>query len=76
MIVSGGVIVLRRLRPEVPRPFRVPLFPAIPVLGVLLCGYLMASLPGMTWIRFLIWLGIGFVLYGSYGIKHSRLARQ
>jgi len=74
LIVSGGVIVLRRIRPEVHRPFKVPLFPAIPILGVLLCGYLMASLPGTTWIRFLIWLGIGFVLYGTYGIKRSRLA--
>ena len=73
-IVSGGVIVLRRIRPEVARPFKVPLFPVIPILGVLLCGYLMASLPGMTWVRFLIWLGVGFVLYGTYGFNHSRLA--
>jgi APA family basic amino acid/polyamine antiporter len=75
VIVSGGVIVLRRVRPEVARPFRVPLFPVIPALGVLLCGYLMVSLPGATWVRFLIWLGIGFVLYGTYGMTHSRLAR-
>ena len=75
-IVSGGVIVLRRIRPEVARPFKVPLFPAIPIMGVLLCGYLMASLPGMTWVRFLLWLGAGFVLYGTYGIKHSRLAAR
>jgi APA family basic amino acid/polyamine antiporter len=75
MIVSGGVIVLRRLRPEVARPFRVPLFPFIPALGVLLCGYLMFSLPGATWVRFLIWLGLGFIFYGTYGMTHSRLAR-
>jgi APA family basic amino acid/polyamine antiporter len=75
MIVSGGVIVLRRLRPEVARPFRVPLFPYIPALGVLLCGYLMFSLPGATWVRFLIWLGLGFIFYGTYGMTHSRLAR-
>jgi basic amino acid/polyamine antiporter, APA family len=74
MIVSAGVIVLRRLRPDVARPFKAPFFPYIPALGVLLCGYLMFSLPAMTWVRFLIWLGVGFVLYGTYGIKRSRLA--
>ena len=74
MIVSAGVIVLRRLRPEVARPFKAPLFPFIPALGVLLCGYLMFSLPVMTWVRFLLWLGAGLVLYGTYGIKRSRLA--
>jgi APA family basic amino acid/polyamine antiporter len=74
MIVSGGVIVLRRTRADVERPFKVPLFPVIPALGVVLCGYLMTSLPGMTWIRFLLWLGTGFILYGTYGIKRSKLA--
>jgi APA family basic amino acid/polyamine antiporter len=74
MIVSGGVIVLRRTRADVPRPFRAPLFPYVPALGVLLCGYLMFSLPAMTWVRFLLWLGIGLILYGTYGIKRSKLA--
>jgi basic amino acid/polyamine antiporter, APA family len=74
MIVSGGVIVLRYTRGDVPRPFRAPLFPLIPILGVVLCGYLMFSLPGMTWVRFLLWLGTGFILYGTYGIKRSKLA--
>ncbi len=74
MIVSGGVIVLRRTRADVPRPFRAPLFPFVPILGVLLCGYLMFSLPAMTWVRFLLWLGAGLILYGTYGIKRSKLA--
>ena len=74
MIVSAGVLVLRRTRSEVERPFRVPLFPVIPILGIVLCGYLMASLPLVTWLRFLVWLVIGLVLYASYGYRHSKLA--
>jgi basic amino acid/polyamine antiporter, APA family len=73
MIVSGGVIVLRRTRADAPRPFKAPLFPFVPALGVLLCGYLMFSLPAMTWVRFLLWLGSGLILYGMYGIHHSRM---
>ena len=73
MIVSGGVIVLRVTRREIPRPFRVPLFPVIPALGIVLCGYLMVSLPWMTWIRFLVWLVIGLVVYAAYGHCHARV---
>jgi APA family basic amino acid/polyamine antiporter len=75
MIVSAGVIVLRRIRPEVRRPFRVPFFPVIPALGVILCGYLMLSLPLVTWLRFGLWLLIGLVVYASYSYRHSVLNR-
>ena len=74
-IVSAGVIVLRRTRPDLPRPFRVPLFPVIPALGVVLCAYLMLSLPGATWIRLAVWLVIGLTIYASYSYRSSKLAR-
>jgi APA family basic amino acid/polyamine antiporter len=74
MIVSGGVLVLRHTRPEVERPFRAPLYPVIPALGILLCGYLMFSLPFVTWLRFLVWLVIGLAIYTTYSFRHSRMA--
>jgi APA family basic amino acid/polyamine antiporter len=74
MIVSAGVLVLRRTRPEVHRPFKVPLYPVIPILGIVLCGYLMLSLPFVTWLRFLVWLVIGLVIYTGYSFRHSKLA--
>ncbi|MDD5563392.1 MAG: amino acid permease [Thermoanaerobaculaceae bacterium] len=74
MIVSAGVLVLRRTRAEVERPFRVPFFPVIPILGIVLCGYLMASLPLITWLRFLVWLVVGLVIYAGYGYRHSKVA--
>jgi basic amino acid/polyamine antiporter, APA family len=73
VIVSAGVIVLRYTRAEVPRPFRVPLFPLVPALGIGLCGYLMLSLPGVTWLRFAIWLVIGLLIYAGYSYRHSKL---
>jgi len=74
LIVCAGVIVLRRTHPELHRPFRVPLFPVLPGLGVLLCAYLMVSLPGSAWIRFVVWLAIGLVIYFGYGIRRSKFA--
>lgn len=75
-IVSGGVLVLRWRRPDIPRPFLVPLFPVIPALGVILCLYLMVSLPGVTWLRFLGWLVLGLVVYTAFGRKRSLLNRR
>ena len=74
MIVSAGVIVLRYTRTDLQRPFRVPLFPVVPALGIVLCGYLMLSLPGVTWLRFLVWLVIGLVIYGTYSFRHSTVS--
>ncbi|HEY9514467.1 MAG TPA: amino acid permease C-terminal domain-containing protein, partial [Gemmatimonadaceae bacterium] len=75
VIVCAGIIVLRRTRPDLPRPFRTPLVPLIPILGILVCGYLIYSLPVDTWLRLIIWMAIGIVIYFSYGRKHSHLAR-
>ena len=74
VVVSMAVIVLRITRPDAHRPFRVPGGWVIPVLGVLSCLYLMVSLSVMTWIRLLVWLDIGMLIYWFYGRTHSPLA--
>ena len=76
VLVSIGVIILRRTRPELPRSFRTPLVPIVPILAVLFCVGLMLSLPGITWIRFLIWMALGVVFYFVYSYSHSRLGRS
>ncbi|HEY6798509.1 MAG TPA: amino acid permease [Kineosporiaceae bacterium] len=74
VLVAIAVLVLRRSRPDLPRAFRVPGVPVVPILSVLASLYLMLNLPGMTWLRFLIWMVIGLVVYASYGWRHSGLA--
>jgi APA family basic amino acid/polyamine antiporter len=76
IIVSAGVIVLRYTRSDLHRPFKVPLFPITPAVGIVLCAYLMYSLPFATWMRLAAWLVVGLVLYLSYGIRKSRLNRN
>ncbi|MBV7271543.1 amino acid permease [Clostridium sp. PL3] len=73
IIVSVGVIVLRKTMPDAERKFKCPGVPVTPVLTVLFCFYLMYSLPGVTWIRFAIWTVIGVLIYFLYGIRHSTL---
>ncbi|MFY0544341.1 amino acid permease [Brevibacillus sp. H7] len=73
ILVSIGVVILRRTNPELRRAFRVPLVPLIPILAVIFCGYLVISLPASTKIGFLIWLLIGSVIYFMYGRNHSKL---
>jgi APA family basic amino acid/polyamine antiporter len=75
-LVCIAVLVLRRTRPNQPRPFRVPFMPWIPLLGMAACFGLMAFLPGLTWIRFAVWTVIGTAVYVGYGMKHSRLATR
>ena len=72
-IVCGAVLILRVSRPEVHRPFRVPFGPVFPVLGILSCVYLMLNLPILTWVRFLVWLDLGMLIYWFYGRTHSPL---
>ncbi|CAN5897206.1 amino acid permease [soil metagenome] len=76
MLVSAGVIVLRKLEPDRRRPFRAPWVPLTPILAIISCLYLMLQLPRVTWIRFGLWLALGMVVYFLYGIRHSRLARE
>ena len=74
MLVSIAVVILRRTRPDLPRSFRVPWMPFIPALAVLASFYLMLNLVEATWIRFGIWMALGFVVYFVYGMRKSRLA--
>ncbi len=74
VVVCAAVIVLRVKRPDAHRPFRVPLGFVLPVLGVISCLYLMLSLSVMTWVRFLVWLDLGMLIYWFYGRTHSPLA--
>ncbi len=76
VIVSIGVLVLRRRRPDLQRGFRVPALPVVSVLSVLACTYLMLNLAVETWIRFGVWMAIGFGVYFGYGRKHSRLEHR
>ncbi|MGE0815888.1 MAG: amino acid permease [Vicinamibacterales bacterium] len=72
-LVSIGVLVLRVLEPERPRPFRVPLVWVVAPLGALACVFVMAGLPAPAWERFGVWLVLGLLVYGAYGVRHSKL---
>jgi APA family basic amino acid/polyamine antiporter len=76
VIVCFGVMILRYKRPNIPRPFRTPMVPAVPILGILICGYMMSTLPSDTWIRLIVWMLIGLVIYFTYSIRHSKVANQ
>jgi APA family basic amino acid/polyamine antiporter len=73
VLVAIGVLVLRRKRPDLERAFRCPGVPYVPILAILASVYLMLNLPAETWLRFLVWMAIGFVVYFAYGARHSRL---
>ena len=73
VIVSLGVVFLRKQRPELHRPFRTPGVPFIPILSALVSFALMAGLPWHTWERLIIWMALGIVFYFVYGYRHSRL---
>ncbi|TIC88177.1 amino acid permease [Nocardioides sp. GY 10113] len=75
VLVSIGVVILRRRRPDLPRSFRTPAVYVVATASTLLCSYLMLNLTGGTWLRFLAWMALGLVVYLLYGRQHSRLAR-
>jgi APA family basic amino acid/polyamine antiporter len=75
IIVSAGIIILRRTQPELERPFRVPFVPVLPIICIIACGILVLSLPTVTHLRFVIWLLLGLGLYFAYGKFHSALAQ-
>ena len=76
VVVAIGVIILRKSRPDLPRAFRTPWVPVIPILSVLASLWLMLNLPAETWLRFAIWMVLGFAVYFLYGRTHSRLNRR
>ncbi|MDJ0319558.1 amino acid permease [Pseudarthrobacter sp. PS3-L1] len=73
-LVNIAVIYLRRARPELERTFRVPLFPLTPILGAVMCGYLMLNLGADTWVVFGLWMAVGIAFYFGYGRRHSKVA--
>ena len=73
VIVCAAVLIMRYTNPEAARPFRCPLVPIVPILGIVSCLMLMLSLPAANWWRLIAWMGIGLVIYFAYGQKHSVL---
>ncbi len=76
LLVCVGVVMLRYTHPDLPRPFRTPWSPLVPLLGAACCLYLMLSLPLATWVRFFVWLALGLVIYFAYARSHSQLALE
>jgi APA family basic amino acid/polyamine antiporter len=76
VMVCAGVLILRKQQPNVHRPFKTPFVPVVPILGILVCFAMMTFLPGDTWLRLLIWLAIGLVIYFTYGKKNSVIRKR
>lgn len=76
MVVSAGVIILRRTRPDMKRGFKAPLYPVLPVLSIVACLYLISSLQGTTFVIFGIWVALGGLFYLGYGMRNSRLEHE
>lgn len=75
-LVCIGVIIMRKTNPNLPRPFRTPLVPLIPILGIIVCSTMIYGLNWENWLRLLAWLIIGFVIYFGYSIRHSKLHKE
>ncbi|WP_375605577.1 amino acid permease [Flavobacterium davisii] len=73
VLVCIGVLVMRQKMPEIPRAFKTPLVPFVPIAGILVCLYLMYSLPLESWMRLIIWMALGIIIYFIYGKKNSKL---
>jgi APA family basic amino acid/polyamine antiporter len=76
VLVSAGVLVLRRTRPDLERGFRAPWVPALPIASICACLWLMVNLTALTWVRFGIWLVVGTLIYAGYGYRHSVQGRR
>jgi len=73
VMVCLGVLIMRRTNPDAPRPFRTPWVPVVPILGIVVCLVMMASLPWETWLRLVVWLALGMIIYFGYGKRNSKL---
>jgi APA family basic amino acid/polyamine antiporter len=76
VVICGAILVLRYRQPELPRAFRTPWVPFVPLIGIGFSLWLLSLLPWTTWERFLIWMGLGLIVYFGYGIRHSKLAKN
>ena len=76
VLVCAGILILRKTNPNIVRPFKTPFYPVVPILGILSCVGVMCFLPTDTWLRLIIWLVIGFIVYFGYGIKHSKIQKM
>jgi basic amino acid/polyamine antiporter, APA family len=76
VIVCGAVLIMRKTNPEAERPFRCPMVPLVPILGIITCIVLMLSLPAANWLRLVVWLAIGLLIYFGYGRRHSILGKE
>jgi len=76
VIVCAAVLIMRRTNPDAERPFRAPFVPFVPIMGIITCLILMFSLPVENWWRLFVWLLLGFIIYFSYGRRHSVMARM
>jgi APA family basic amino acid/polyamine antiporter len=76
VLVCLGILILRRTSPQLERPFRTPGLPWVPLLGTVFCLAQMASLPFQTWVRLVVWLAIGMVIYFGYGRRHAAAVRD
>lgn len=74
VLVCLAVLIMRVIDPNAKRPFKVPFYPLTPLLGILFCGLLMCALPAENWLRLVVWLAIGMVIYFAYGRRHSVMA--
>ena len=76
VLVCAGIIIMRKTHPELKRPYRTPFVPLVPILGIVVCLGMMVALDVETWIRLVVWLVIGFVIYFGYSRTHSNLVRN
>ena len=74
VLVCLGVIVLRMTKPNVARPFKTPLYPIMPLIGIAVCGYMMWNLPSDTWARLAVWFFVGLIIFTLYGVRHAKKA--
>jgi len=75
-LVCIGVLILRKSDPDLVRPFRTPLVPLVPILGIIVCVLMMASLPIVSWERLAIWMALGIAIYYAYGKRHSKIRNE
>ncbi len=75
VVICTAVMVLRVRQPELPRRFRTPWVPLVPLVGIAFSIWLLSHLPWQTWERFALWMGLGLIVYLGYGMRHSKLAR-